>query len=854
MRFIFSLLLLAYSGSLLAQRITGTVYNEKGERLPNASVLIKGSTAGSSANNNGEFVLNVKGGRYTLVCQYIGYGASEKTITVSENTSVDFVLKPVELSMQEVVVKSNGEDPAYEIIRQAIRKRNFYHTQVDASTVDRYNKDVIRLRKMPKKILGTKVDPSNFEKSGLDSVGRGVLYLSEGMSRIYQDPPDKFRMDVLSSRVSGSDGFGLSFPVVISLYTNNVKVFSERFNPRGFVSPIADGAIGFYRFKYLGTFYEDGKAVNSIRVTPRRLYEPLFTGTINITDDDWRIHSYDLLITKSAQLELLDTISISQLHVPVSGDIWQPKNQVISFAAKLLGIEVLGSFVSVYSSYDVAPTFSKKTFNNVLIKYDTAVTGKERDWWDTIRPVPLSEDEIRNYQFKDSVFDHFKDSIKFRENTDSLRKWQGKIKPLRLIFPPSGIHRTSYGKTREKDFRWGIEPLLLNSEYNPVEGVAITLIPYFLKKYKKEELLIEPVVRYGFYNDHFNPSLNIELNRKQRSVDESYENRSWLISGGKRVTQFNRESPISPLVNTVSTLFYGKNYMKIYENYFGSLHFRKKFESGFEIKFGGFYEDRLPLDNNTIYTVDEEDAKHLTPNYPVEKLSSNFQRHQATVFEGEMSFQPGQRYIQFPKSKISIGSRYPTFTLKYSKGIDGLLGSDVNFDKWYLDVSDTRNLKLLGTLVYKAGIGGFLNDKNVPIQDFQHFNGNLTTLLNRYVGSFQLASYYANSNTASFFVRAHAEHHFQGLLTNKIPLFRRLNWHLVGGGNAFYVNENSNYVELFAGIENIFKMLRVDFIAAYENGRGTLTGIKFGAGGIFSDRLKEQTSTRTRKNGLSIGF
>ena len=853
MRIILNVVLFLLAGSVTAQKLTGTVFNEKGERLPNASVLIKGTTSGASANGQGEFVLNLRGGKYTLICQYIGYAAVEKTLVVTGNTVVDFVLHPVELSMQEVVVKSNGEDPAYEIIRQAIKKREHYHRQVDASIVDRYNKDVIRLRRVPKKILGAKIKPEDLVRSGLDSGGKGVLYLSEGLSKIYADPPDKFKMEVLSSRVSGSNGFGFSFPVVISLYTNNVKVFSDRFNPRGFVSPIADGAIGFYKFKFLGTFFEDGKAINSIRVTPRRTYEPLFSGTINITDGDWRIHSFDLLITKKAQLELLDTLSVSQLHVPVSDEVWQPKNQVISFAAKFLGVEVLGNFVNVYSSYNIAPVFDKKTFDNVLIRYDTAVTSKERNWWDTIRPVPLEDDEVINYQFKDSVFDRSKDSLNLRQNQDSLRKWQGKIRSFSLILPP-GLHRVHYAKKKEDNFRWGVEPLLLNSEYNPVEGLAISLIPYYMKRFGKNELVIEPVIRYGFYNDHLNPSLNIELNRKQRSVEESYQNRSWLISGGKRVTQFNRESPISPLVNTVSTLFYGKNYMKIYENYFGSLYFKKTLESGLAFKVGGFYEDRLPLENNTMYTVHEKDSKYLTPNYPVEKLNANFTRHQALVLEGEVSFQPGQRYIQFPKSKMAIGSKYPTFSLKYARGIDNLAGSDVNFDKWNFDIYDTKNLKLAGTMIYKVGVGGFLNDRAVPIQDYQHFNGNLTSLLDRYVGSFQMASYYANSNTASFFARGHLEYHLFGLITNKIPLFKRLNWHLVTGGNAFYVNENSNYLELFVGLENIFKVLRVDFIAAYENGRGTLTGVKFGVGGLFGDRVKDRTQGRMREKGIVIQF
>jgi hypothetical protein len=133
---------------------------------------------------------------------------------------------------------------------------------------------------------------------GLDTSGQGIIYLSESISRITAQLPEKFKMEVKSSRVSGSDGFGLTFPTFLTFYQNNVTVFMDKLNPRGFVSPIADGAIGFYRFKFLGSFWENGKEINSIQVTPRRNYEPLFSGVINITEGDWRIHSTDLFLTK----------------------------------------------------------------------------------------------------------------------------------------------------------------------------------------------------------------------------------------------------------------------------------------------------------------------------------------------------------------------------------------------------------------------------------------------------------------------------------------------------------------------------------------------------------------------------
>jgi hypothetical protein len=89
------------------------------------------------------------------------------------------------------------------------------------------------------------------------------------------------------------------------------------------------------------------------------------------------------------------------------------------------------------------------------------------------------------------------------------------------------------------------------------------------------------------------------------------------------------------------------------------------------------------------------------------------------------------------------------------------------------------------------------------------------------------------------------------LLTNKIPLFKRLNWNLVGGGNAFYVNSKNNYVEVFAGLENVLKLFRVDFVAAYSNGKSVSTGIRIGTGGILGSSVSVSNS-RNRRSSLNL--
>ncbi len=831
-----------------AQKISGTVFNAKGDLLPYASVTIKGSSVGASANTRAKFSFNVLPGTFTIVCQHIGYAKQEKTVTVTKDDigtsdlQIAFVLAEQKLDMKEVVVKSGGEDPAYAIIRQAINKRSYYNKQVNAFECDLYTKDLMKLRRLPKKIMGQRIPEEDRDNIGLDSTGQGIIYLSESIAKVHTRQPDQFKMEVLSSRVSGSGGFGFTFPTFISFYNNNVKIFTEKFNPRGFVSPIADGAIGFYKYKFLGSFFEDGKEVNTIKVIPRRSYEPLFSGVIYITDGDWRMHSCDLTLTKKSQLEIIDTLQITQFYVPVGDNVWRVKNQLLHFAFSQFGIDAVGNFVNVYSNYVINADFPKKYFNNIIIKYDTAVNKKPKEYWDSIRPVPLEPEEKKDYAVKDSMYQLQKDSVLSKRSVDSLNKNREKVKLLDIFW--QGISRKHYTKTGTTT--WGIESLIKNIEYNTVEGLVVNTNFSFNKYLQKlkSNFSIKPHVRYGFSNTHLNAWADLGFSTRDWSTDKKIRRQSWYLSGGKRISQFNKESTLNPFNNTLNTLFWGDNFMKIYENYFGNIGFNKRYENGLRFSVNALYEDRIPVENTSRFTVFKKDTVNITPNYPYEKIMQQFTAHQVFIVSFDISIKPGQKYIEFPRNKIAIGSRYPTFSINYTKGIENIFGSDVNFDKWKFTISDTKNFKLAGQLRYKFGVGGFLNNKKVFIQDFQHFNGNRSTAASEYVNSFQLAPYYAKSTSDNFYSIAHLEQHLNGLLTNKVPLFKKLNWNLVVGSNAFYVNKSNNYIEVFAGLENIFKVLRVDFVAAYENGKRGTTGLRIGLGGIIGSSIKAGPGAR----------
>ncbi|MEO9209521.1 MAG: DUF5686 and carboxypeptidase regulatory-like domain-containing protein, partial [Ginsengibacter sp.] len=542
------LVILVFSFSIAsAQKIEGTVLDEAGNALPFASILIKGTKLGTTTNNNGQFSISLSPGTYTLDCRYVGYISQEKKVNLQkENVKVQFTLIPLELKLSEVIIKQGGEDPAYEIIRQAIKKRSFYDKEVKAFEAEIYIKGLVQLRELPKRLMGKKIPTENRSEMGLDSAGKGIIYLSESVTKVSSQLPDKFKLEVISSRVSGRKGFGFDFPAFMSFYENNVNLIASQLNPRGFVSPIADGALNFYNYKLLGIFFEDGVQVNVIRVTPKRLYEPLFTGIINIAEDSWRIFSCDLMVTKSSQLQVLDTLRIKQTHTPVEGDIWRIRNQVLHFSFDQLGIKAAGDFVNVYSKYNLNPKFPPGFFNRVIIKYDSAVSKNTTKYWDSIRPVPLEPQEIKDYHLKDSLLKVRTDSSHL--TYDSLRRRQGPIKLSQILW--KGINRVHYDSANF--YRIRFTPFLKTIQFNTVEGVAINPSLVISKPFKNSQLSFIADARYGFSNRHLNPWIGFTFNSRQSpDPDEEWKRQSFFVAGGKRVSQFFKESHIDGLDNSV---------------------------------------------------------------------------------------------------------------------------------------------------------------------------------------------------------------------------------------------------------------------------------------------------------------
>ena len=458
------------------------------------------------------------------------------------------------------------------------------------------------------------------------------------------------------------------------------------------------------------------------------------------------------------------------------------------------------------------------------MKYDSSSNKQPDSFWVKSRPIPLLSEEVRDFKQKDSLEKRREDPVYL----DSLDKIQNKINPIALIINGQTIIN------RNKQINYTYDPLLKSVSYNTVEGLALQLSGTFQKEFTgRNQLSITPVLRYGVSNKHFNGFI-----RANYRFGKKYPN-NIITSFGSRIYQFNNANPIPQIMNTFATIINGNNFMKLYQANFFQVSYRKGLGNGLD--FNGFvnYQNRTPLVNtDTSYAWGNSSVfNKFTPNYPTEISNQPMLSNKAFLVGFRISFRPGTKYIELPDRVVNSFSRTPTFGFQYTKGIKNVLGSNSDFDKWRFSVIGDINFKLGGEFKYRVETGGFINTQFVEIPDYNHFIGNLTGKSTPYVESFQVAPFYALSNKEKIFLQLNGEYKLNGLLTNKIPFIRKLNLRIVTGTNIIWL-KNKDYYEVFVGVDNIFKLFRIDYIWGFGKTVMPQNGFRIGIKGfstLFTD-------------------
>ncbi len=791
--------------SQLAQTylVSGKITGDKNEPLSFSSVLVKGTTQGTNANADGFYTLKLQPGTHQLIYQYVGYKKRTESIVVEGNVMRNITLSPESYELKEVVIK-DGEDPAYAVIRQAMKKRKQYLNEVNDYSCKAYIKGLQRLNSYPEKmakLINKIASPGN----QIDSSLIGVIYLSESESKYAFRKPDDEKEIMYSSRVSG-DNKAFSFNQVndlkFNVYENLVSL--KNLSDRPFISPINQNAFLSYRYKLLGTTFEDGKMLNKILVIPKRKTDPCFNGIIYIQENSWRVHSLDLFITKEAKIKYVDTLQFKQLNSPVNDTAWMQTSFNMQFTFKIMGFEGNGYFNVVFSDYNLHPVFPKNFFKNEVLVIEDGANKKDSAYWQSTRPIPLTTEEKTDYVKKDSIgviqhSDRYKDSLDRKGNKFTFSD---------LIL--------GYGYTKtKKEFSLLTSGLLTSGvQYNTVEGVNASVNLNMEKLYEdKRRHLFTTSARYGFSNYLWSGTGSWQYLHDPKTFE------SFRVKVGSTAQQFNGEEGINPTINSAYTLLSNDNYMKLYKKTFASFSYRRELINGLILNFNTEYAERSSLRNTANYVWIDQSHKEFTSNNPLNPASDNFGFSTNNSFIAELGFSIRfkQKYDTRPNEKVIIGSKYPIINIQYTKAIAGL-NTKADYDLVKMVISDRIRLGLVGRFSYRLKAGYFLSSKYMEFVDYKHFEGNQTLYMSTdYLNSYKLLPYYTYS-TNKWYVEAHAEHHFNGFIFNKIPLLKKTRLQEVVGGHALFNDKLNQYYEVNFGIERIFQILRIDYVLGYGPG------------------------------------
>jgi hypothetical protein len=801
------ILCLQYSVSAQKATVQGKITDSKGEAIPFATIHIKGTTLGTSANMDGFYSLSVIAGVYEIVVQYPSYQSLTKKITLlsGETQNVDFVLKEETTDIESIMVQAKAVNYADEVIKNAQRNRKSYLEERPDYQCQVYIKGLVKLLTKPKEVFGEST-------AGLDT---GIVYLSESISEVsYQRSPRKYKEVVIASKVSG-DSKGFSFNQAASWNFNFYEnLVGQGLSERGLVSPIANTAFLYYNYKWEGQFTEDSLVVNKIKVIPKRNTDPVWEGYIYITEGTWRIHSLDLSFDKNRPVDFIKEGRIKQVFTkPNAQTEWVLLSQTFYFGFKLLGFGGNGYFTKIYADYNLKPDFTEKHFGRDLIIVEKESNKKDSVFWQKMRPVPLLAVEKEDYRKKDSL-EIIQNSPRYK---DSIDKINNRFKYSSLLF--GYTYRNSH-----KKYSLGFASPLNEVSFNTVEGLVLNLrLAYQRQLEENREIEITPTFRYGFSSKDFYGKIRLSY----LSTPKKYER--WTMEAGKFVEQFNPDA-ILPAVNTTTTLYWKDNFMKIYEKTFGMVQYRREVGAGLILNTSLEYSQRKSLENTTDYTWSKNENKAYTSNAPLnrELEDTSFGTNNALLWNATLTFTPKQRYINRPDARIRLSSKYPTFVLNYTKGIP-TLGSEVDFDKIELAIRDNYRLGLAGAGSYRVFGGSFLNKKALTFIDYQHFEGNRTILAFPSFRAFQLIDYYAFS-TSKRYGGGSLEHHFNGFFFNGIPLLKKTRIQEVFTLNYLFTETNGNYIEIGAGIEHILKILRVDYFWGFLDGKSFNNGLRIGIG------------------------
>ena len=363
---------------------------------------------------------------------------------------------------------------------------------------------------------------------------------------------------------------------------------------------LSDNAFFYYKFKLEGSFREGNRKIYKIRVIPKRLTDPVFSGDIYIQDNDYRIHSVDLMLGAGARINFVDSMKISQQYLPVNDTTWMVFSQQLRFFFSLdfFGKKFAGNgvFLSQNTEYKLGVEYPKDYFRKEVIRINKDANKKDSAYWAENRHIPLTAEEQKNYIKRDSLIK----KTTSKEYLDSLDRNGNKL--------TWGVLWNGYRHYNRSDsIAHFVSSPLFAVQFNTVQGWNLFMYYSFDKSFSdRTAISFRPQVAYGFSDKTYRGDATLSWNYNRDSFG-----RLTLEGGIMDISEFNSNEPITPLINSLYSIIGELNYMKFYSKNRVKLNLSTSLARGLMFTGNLEFARRMPLINHFNAPVTDIDRKSV---------------------------------------------------------------------------------------------------------------------------------------------------------------------------------------------------------------------------------------------------
>ncbi|WP_297332024.1 DUF5686 and carboxypeptidase-like regulatory domain-containing protein [Flavobacterium sp.] len=795
--------LLLWAGSLFAQtKVEGTVVDNANLPLPFVNVYFKDSSEGVITDENGKFYLESANTYQAIVVSFVGFSTKQVELTGPVNYGIKVKLAEAQ-ELKEVVLysgkTSKKNNPALDILRKIWERRRknglrmFKQYQYDKYEKVEFDMNNIDSAFMNSKIFrGMEFIFKHVDTSSVTGKTYLPIFINESISEVYGDNTTNSEKEILQA--NKNSGFSDNQQIIAfvkdlyadyDVYDNYLKFFDK-----DFVSPLSRTGINVYNYVLADTAYIDNKYCFNIVFYPRRKGELTFKGNFWVNDTTFAIKKISMAASKGANINFVKDMYIEQEFDVLNDSVFLLKRDhlMTDFALRKKDESkgVYGKRTTLFRDYEFDIKKPDDFYRKEVNFYNDTINTRSDDYWAENRFESLNKDEKAVYKMLDTL------------------KTVPKFKRMYTVVATLGSGYYQMG-----NFDYG--PIFSTFGYNDIEGLRLRTggRTYYGQN---DPWRLEGYTAYGFKDNQFKYGISGKwmVDKKKRII---------LAAGNRRdIEQIGVSLTGSPDVLgrsfASSAIFASGDNTKLTSiNY---SNFSAEIEQWKNVVFRTSFSYRTLKSASPTFSLDY----FIDPNDPSKGVRSDLQQYE---FGFTIDYTPGRRTIGYGVERSDVDDDdYPRFYVNFSQGIEGVFGSDFNYQKLQFYY---RQPILIG------GFGRFFSTVEagktfgaVPLGLMSVIPGNQSYFI--IDNTYNLMNYY--EFVADEYVSLHLEHNFSGRLFSRIPFLRDLNLREIVGIKGVYgtvseenIRLNAStityrapedvYWEYHAGIGNIFKVFRIDF-------------------------------------------